>query len=150
MKTSIVYPARILLTSLLLLWLSGCSTMSAQPVAEVPARHSVDSVVKSNVKYAVDVYDPWERMNRRIYNFNTKFDRYVFLPVVSAYEFVLPDFVEDGVSNFFSNIGELENFINSIAAAQADSDGYRAWPVRHQYHGGYCRALGPGRKDGHL
>ncbi|MGB5305172.1 MAG: VacJ family lipoprotein [Gammaproteobacteria bacterium] len=114
MKTSIVYPARILFTSLLLLWLSGCSTMSAQPVAEVPARHSVESVVKSNVKYAVDVYDPWERMNRRIYNFNTKFDRYVFLPVVSAYEFVLPDFVEDGVSNFFSNIGELENFINSL------------------------------------
>ena len=110
-NTSILYLARILLISLLLLWGTGCSTMST---TEVPARHPVDAVVKSDVKYAVDVYDPWERMNRRIYNFNTKFDRYVFLPVVSAYEFVLPNFVEDGVSNFFSNVGELENFINSL------------------------------------
>ncbi len=93
---------------------SACSTIPSQTAAEVPARHSVEDVVKDDVHYAVDVYDPWERMNRRIYNFNTKFDRYIFLPVVNAYEFVLPDFVEDGISNFFSNIGEISNLTNSL------------------------------------
>jgi phospholipid-binding lipoprotein MlaA len=105
---------RIPVAAVLLGLLSACTTMPAQTVQEEPARHAVEDVVRDDVNYAVDVYDPWERMNRRIYNFNTKFDRYVFLPVVSAYEFILPDFAEDGVSNFFSNVGELENFTNSV------------------------------------
>lgn len=107
--------------AVLLSWLPACSTVPEQKLQ--PAMHPVDSVVKSDVKYAVDVYDPWERMNRRIYNFNTKFDRYVFLPVVSGYEFIMPDFAESGVSNFFSNIGELENFINSALQLKPTATG---------------------------
>ncbi|MGB5305103.1 MAG: VacJ family lipoprotein [Gammaproteobacteria bacterium] len=105
---------RIPVAAILLGLVSACTTMPEQTLQEEPARHAVKDVVRDDVNYAVDVYDPWEPMNRRIYNFNTKFDRYIFLPVVSAYEFVLPNFVEDGISNVFSNIGELENFINSV------------------------------------
>ncbi len=113
-NTSRLYSVWILLASLLLIWLSGCSSMPAHTIAEVPAQHAVEDVVRDDVNYAIDVYDPWEGMNRRIYNFNTKFDRYVFLPVVNAYEFILPDFVETGISNFFSNIGEISNLTNSL------------------------------------
>ena len=60
------------------------------------------------------VYDPWESMNRRIYNFNAVFDEYVFLPVVRAYEFVLPNFAQTGVTNFFNNLGEINNLLNSL------------------------------------
>jgi phospholipid-binding lipoprotein MlaA len=53
-------------------------------------------------------------MNRRIYNFNAIFDNYVFLPVVQAYEFVLPVFVQKGITNFFKNLTEITNLTNSL------------------------------------
>lgn len=40
------------------------------------------------------VYDPWEPLNRRIYYFNYTFDKYVFLPVVDAYNLITPTFVQ--------------------------------------------------------
>ncbi|WP_445323759.1 MlaA family lipoprotein [Pseudomonas sp. EL_65y_Pfl2_R95] len=63
---------------------------------------------------ALDVYDPWESMNRRIYHFNYRFDEWVFIPVVDGYRWVTPDFVESGVSNFFANIGDITNLANSL------------------------------------
>ena len=60
------------------------------------------------------VYDPWEPMNRAFYNFNAGFDKYVFLPAVSGYQAITPDIVETGVSNFFSNLGEVRNFVNNL------------------------------------
>lgn len=61
-----------------------------------------------------DVYDPWEPMNRHIYRFNANFDKYVFLPVVRGYRFVLPQFARTGLSNFFSNARESTVIVNSI------------------------------------
>ncbi|WP_371917464.1 VacJ family lipoprotein [Pseudomonas sp. M30-35] len=63
---------------------------------------------------ALDVYDPWEGMNRRIYHFNYRFDEWVFIPVVDGYRWITPDFVESGVSNFFANIGDITNLANSM------------------------------------
>ena len=60
--------------------------------------------------------DPWQGMNRSIYNFNAKFDRMVFLPLVRGYEFVTPKFARTGVSNFFSNLGEYVPHLICIAA----------------------------------
>ncbi len=59
-------------------------------------------------------FDPWEGFNRNVYKFNAKFDDYVYLPVVNAYEFVTPKIVRTGVSNVLDNIAELENLANSI------------------------------------
>jgi phospholipid-binding lipoprotein MlaA len=53
-------------------------------------------------------------MNRRIYNFNAVFDYYVFLPVVDAYEFVLPNLAQKGITNFFKNLTEITNLTNSL------------------------------------
>jgi len=63
---------------------------------------------------ALNVYDPWQRWNRRIYHFNYRFDQWVFLPVVRGYEYVTPRFVRTGVSNFFSNLGDVPNLLNSL------------------------------------
>ncbi len=60
------------------------------------------------------IYDPWEPMNRHIYRFNANFDKYVFLPVITGYRFVLPQFARTGLSNFFSNIRESTVIVNSI------------------------------------
>jgi len=61
----------------------------------------------------LDVHDPLEPINRRVYRFNAQFDRWVFLPAVRGYQFVMPDFAEKGVSNFFDNLLEIRNFSNN-------------------------------------
>ncbi len=96
----------------LFLLMTGCGTTSN--IKETAPTPKVSAIVSTDQHYPIDVYDPWEGFNRRMYNFNTKFDRYVFIPVVDAYEAVLPDPVENGISNFFSNLGEIGNFANSL------------------------------------
>jgi phospholipid-binding lipoprotein MlaA len=49
-----------------------------------------------------------------MYLFNAKFDEHVFLPVVEGYETVMPDFFEDRVSDFFSNIADIRNLMNAV------------------------------------
>lgn len=93
---------------------SGCGTTPVRKEPEIPARRPVSEYVKPGVTYVVDAYDPWESMNRRIYNFNAIFDNYVFLPVVQAYEFVLPVFAQKGITNFFRNLTEITNLTNSL------------------------------------
>jgi len=61
-----------------------------------------------------NVYDPWEGMNMRIYNFNYHFDRYVFLPVVRGYEWVVPGFARTGIHNFFNNFDDMITAVNSV------------------------------------
>ncbi len=96
------------------LQLTACSAIPEKQVGELPALHSVESVVSEDVTYAIDVYDPFEGFNRGMYRFNAGFDHYIFLPVVGAYESVMPGFAEKGVSNFFNNLFEITNLTNSI------------------------------------
>lgn len=63
---------------------------------------------------ALSIYDPWESWNRRVYHFNYRFDEWVFLPVVNGYVYVTPRFLRSGVSNFFSNLGDVPNLLNSL------------------------------------
>jgi phospholipid-binding lipoprotein MlaA len=49
-----------------------------------------------------------------VYRFNFYFDKYLFLPVVNGYEFVTPDFLQERVSNFYNNLGEVQNLTNSL------------------------------------
>ena len=39
---------------------------------------------------ALNVYDPLEEWNRRVYHFNYRFDQWVFLPVVDGYRYITP------------------------------------------------------------
>jgi phospholipid-binding lipoprotein MlaA len=97
-----------------LVFMAGCATAPVQQEPIIPARLSVDEYAVPEEERAFYIYDPWESMNRRIYNFNAVFDQYVFLPVVRAYEFVLPNFAQTGVTNFFNNITEVNNLLNSL------------------------------------
>ena len=106
-----VYP--VIVALYLALSLSGCATTTTVKFTpEVPAMHSVAEF--SDDERIVDIADPWERFNLNIYKFNYNFDRYFFLPVVSGYEFITPTLIQKGVSNFFSNIGEVRTLYNSL------------------------------------
>lgn len=79
-----------------------------------PAKRLVEEMVHSEARHLVDVYDSIEGFNQGTYKFNTQFDEYVFLPVVEWYEAVMPDFFEDRLSNFFSNIADIRNVFNAM------------------------------------
>ena len=96
------------------IFLAGCGTAPVRKEPEIPAKYPVSQYVKPDATYAIDAYDPWEPMNRRIYNFNAIFDNVIFLPVVSGYEFVLPVVVRKGITNFFNNLTEVTNLMNSL------------------------------------
>lgn len=67
--------------------------------------------------------DPWEGFNRGVFAFNDTIDRYALKPVAQGYRFVTPDPVQTGVGNFFSNLGEISNTVNSLLQAKPANAG---------------------------
>jgi phospholipid-binding lipoprotein MlaA len=59
-------------------------------------------------------YDPWERANTGIFEFNRQVDRFVLKPVAKGYNFVMPDLVQVGISNIFSNLRFAPRFLNNV------------------------------------
>jgi phospholipid-binding lipoprotein MlaA len=102
---------RIIFALMLVLSLGGCSANIVNTQSEIPARHSLNEF--KDQQFA-EVADPWEGFNRGMYNFNFYFDTYFFIPVVDSYEYVTPVFVQDRVSGFFNNLGEIRNLSNSL------------------------------------
>ncbi|MGH8547781.1 MAG: MlaA family lipoprotein [Methylococcales bacterium] len=74
-----------------LFWLSGCATTPA-----------------------TDPRDPWEGWNRGVQSFNDGADDYVIKPVAEGYQWITPSFVDQGVTNFFNNIGDITVTINDL------------------------------------
>ncbi len=69
------------------------------------------------------VFDPAERMNRRLYWFNSKADDTVLLPAVRGYEWTLPQLMRTGIKNFFSNLREITVLANSMLQLHARKTG---------------------------
>lgn len=65
-----------------------------------------------------DPRDPWERMNRTTYKFNTKVDKAVLRPVARGYQKVTPQFFRTGVSNFVDNLGYPIVMVNDLLQAR--------------------------------
>jgi phospholipid-binding lipoprotein MlaA len=60
-----------------------------------------------------DARDPWESMNRSVYQFNDVVDTIAIKPATELYVKVLPGFVRKGVSNFLGNLGDVWSMANS-------------------------------------
>ena len=58
--------------------------------------------------------DPWEPLNRSVFEFNEGLDAYVLKPVVTGYRFILPEFVRDGIYNVFSNYKDIYTALNNL------------------------------------
>lgn len=58
--------------------------------------------------------DPWESFNMVMFDFNRHVDRYVLKPVAQGYDFIVPDRVQVGVSNFFYNLRFPPRFLNNV------------------------------------
>jgi len=80
---------------------------------ETPSDEPVDPFARAD-EGAGEEYDPWEPMNANIFEFNLKLDRFVLKPVAKGYDFVLPDLVQVGISNIFSNLRFAPRFLNNV------------------------------------
>ena len=83
-----------------LIFVSGCSTMSTSK------------------------NDPLEPMNRAIFGFNEVVDDAILKPAANTYKYITPDPIETGVSNFFSNAGEVSTIANDILQLKFDQAGH--------------------------
>ncbi len=101
----------VCLILMLTISLTGCAAIRDSTRAEVPPRHSINEF--RDQRFA-EVADPWEGFNRSMYRFNYYFDKYLLLPVVKSYEFVAPVFVQERISGFYNNLGEVRNLTNSL------------------------------------
>jgi phospholipid-binding lipoprotein MlaA len=54
-----------------------------------------------------DPRDPWEGWNRNVQKLNDTLDNYVMRPVARGYQKVAPKPVDQGVTNFFSNVEDV-------------------------------------------
>lgn len=107
--------ATVLIVGLIGLLLGGCSTAPVQQGEPEPTFFDPERLVSADATTTIQsVGDPWQGFNRTIYRFNYHFDRYVFLPVVRGYQAVTPDFLEEGIHNFFNNIRDVTTLINSV------------------------------------
>ncbi|MFW5451807.1 MAG: VacJ family lipoprotein [Methylophagaceae bacterium] len=68
----------------------------------------------ATTQHADGVNDPLEGYNRFMYSFNDVADRAVIKPAAQVYDAVLPDPIQKGVSNFFSNLNEITVIINDL------------------------------------
>ena len=59
-------------------------------------------------------HDPFERYNRAMYAFNDSFDRAIAQPVARGYQAVMPSWADRGITNFFSNIGDISVIVNDL------------------------------------
>ena len=60
-----------------------------------------------------DARDPWESMNRSVYQFNDVVDTVAIKPAAELYVKVMPSFVRTGMSNFLGNLGDVWSMANS-------------------------------------
>ena len=63
---------------------------------------------------ATDERDPLEGWNRGVQSFNDTADDYVIKPVAQGYQWITPSFVDQGVTNFFNNIGDIRVTLNDL------------------------------------
>jgi phospholipid-binding lipoprotein MlaA len=58
--------------------------------------------------------DPFEPVNRAVYQFNDGVDALVIKPAAELYRAMLPSFVRTGIGNFFSNINDVIVALNNL------------------------------------
>lgn len=70
-----------------------------------------------------DPQDPWEGWNRGVQTFNDHVDDYFMKPVARGYRWLTPDFVDQAVTNFFSNIADIRVAINDVLQGKFNQGG---------------------------
>ena len=58
--------------------------------------------------------DPFEAINRPLFELNNTLDRFLIRPMAKGYDWVMPDFAQRGVGNMFANMYDFNAAINAV------------------------------------
>ena len=104
--------------------------MHYSKISQSPAKRSILTIIilafllSSCSTTSSSKNDPLEPMNRAIFGFNEIVDDNILEPVAKTYKYITPDPIETGVSNFFSNIGEVGTIANDVFQFKFKQAGY--------------------------
>lgn len=104
-------------TLLLAVWLPAPAVWAdeATPPAEVASATSAASAPEEEAdEPAVNPRDPYESLNRKVFEFNDKLDANILKPVAETYQKVVPSMVRTGVSNVLGNLGDVWSAVNQL------------------------------------
>lgn len=104
-------PYLIFTTSLVLsvaLAMSGCASTGEKTAVTATQANTAPS----------NAADPYENINRKVFAFNDKVDSYVAEPIANAYKWATPQFMQTGVSNFFTNLKNINVVLNDLLQAK--------------------------------
>lgn len=101
------------------------TTPSAAPAYDASSEEPRDPFSKPGDE-AGDEYDPWEPLNNKVFEFNRQADRWVLKPVAKGYNFIAPNIVQVGISNFFYNIRVTPRFMNNLFQGKFKGAGIEA------------------------
>ncbi|MDA2911058.1 VacJ family lipoprotein [Nitrospiraceae bacterium AH_259_D15_M11_P09] len=82
-----------------------------------------DSVDPFDDGAAEVVEDPWEAFNTKIFAFNLNVDRYVFKPIATGFDWILPDPVEEAIGNAFHNVRFVRRVVNNLLQGKGKGAG---------------------------
>jgi ABC-type transporter lipoprotein component MlaA len=80
----------------------------------LPAFRRLSPSEASEIAGLLDESDPLEPVNRRIYRFNDAADRWVLLPAVRGYRFVVPRIARTAIHNVFETLDEVTTLVNTF------------------------------------
>jgi len=84
----------------------------------VDKSNQVDSPIPADGESTADVptysKDPLEGFNRAMFTFNDKLDIYLFKPIATFYNTIMPKPLNQGIHNFFNNLGEVPTIVNDL------------------------------------
>ena len=98
------YKPLLLCSLTLAIALTGCATTSPTP----------------------EKTDPWIGWNKGTQSFNDNIDKAILKPVAKGYQWITPTFVNDGITNFFSNINDIGVTINDLLQFKLNQTGMDA------------------------
>ena len=110
----------IALTGLLALLGTGIADAADDRHGPTPGARAVGAAVHDGgTPEAAADYDPWQKCNRRMFAFNDTVDRWVLVPVATAWDKVAPKCVQSGLSNFFGNLRFPVDLVNNLLQLKA-------------------------------
>ena len=98
-------------------WVSACSSLSGEDYG---------------------LYDENESFNRASYKLSDDVDRAVLVPVARGYQKVMPNAVEQGVTNVFQNLRTVASSANGFLQGKPKARGGRSRPLSSKFHTRRC------------
>lgn len=89
----------------------------AEPLLAQTQRAPQEKITTKDEEEAEE-YDPWEKFNETMFDFNRKLDTYILKPVAKAYNVIMPQPFQVLIANGFDNIGFVPRAVNSLLQAK--------------------------------